>query len=212
MRKAILFGAAGSGKRLFGVVSQKYEVIAYTDNAPEKWGGFCNNVRIISPQEIKNTNFDAVVITSLPGLESITAQLIDMGIDERMIDSSFVTAPLESRRIFLEKLSVFPFDPQAQVAEAGVFEGDFARWINRYFPDRTLHLFDTFEGFDARDIDKEGDYSRARTGDYNNTSEDVVMKKMSSPEQVIIHRGFFPETAAGVEGKFCFVNLDMDLY
>ena len=44
---------------------------------------------------------------------------------------------------------------KGECAEAGVFEGDFAKWINQYFPDRKLYLFDTFEGFDMRDIEKE---------------------------------------------------------
>ena len=80
------------------------------------------------------------------------------------------------------------------------------------FSTRKLHLFDTFEGFDARDVAKEENTSRIKAGDYNNTSEDVVMKKMEHPEKVVIHKGYFPDTAMNVEGSFCFVNLDMDLY
>src|SRR5215217_3679490 len=47
------------------------------------------------------------------------------------------------------------------VAELGVFKGKFARFINQYFPDRSLYLFDTFEGFDQRDgkTEKENNYS-----------------------------------------------------
>src|SRR6476659_3538818 len=41
------------------------------------------------------------------------------------------------------------------VAELGVYKGKFARYINEYFPGRKLYLFDTFEGFDERDIAKE---------------------------------------------------------
>ncbi|MCI9122396.1 MAG: hypothetical protein HFG00_12935, partial [Oscillibacter sp.] len=32
------------------------------------------------------------------------------------------------------------------------------------------------------------------------------------PEQCRIHKGYFPESAAGLNEKFCFVNLDLDLY
>src|SRR5580700_1001732 len=38
------------------------------------------------------------------------------------------------------------------VAELGVYKGKFARYINQFFPDRSLYLLDTFEGFDNRDI------------------------------------------------------------
>ena len=41
------------------------------------------------------------------------------------------------------------------VAELGVYKGKFARYLNQYFPDRLLYLFDTFEGFDNRDIERE---------------------------------------------------------
>lgn len=76
-----------------------------------------------------------------------------------------------------------------------------------------MHLFDTFEGFDKRDIDKDRLYSEAKVGDYSNASIDMVMKKMIYPENVIIHKGYFPDTAKQLgEERFAFVNLDVDLY
>src|SRR4051812_35726084 len=42
--------------------------------------------------------------------------------------------------------------PGGSVAELGVYKGKFARFINQYFPQRSLFLFDTFEGFDKNDI------------------------------------------------------------
>ena len=101
---------------------------------------------------------------------------------------------------------------KGECAEAGVFEGDFAKWINQYFPDRKLYLFDTFEGFDMRDIEKEKPFSNAKSGDYNNTSIELVMEKMLYPQNCIISKGYFPQTAEGITEKFCFVNLDLDLY
>ncbi len=175
-------------------------------------GGYCNDKEIVSPNDLKSYPYDVIVITSMPGLESIRKQLISMGIEESRIDDSFVIAPLESRIMFLRDFATFNFPDDASVAEAGVFEGDFAKWINQFFPDRKLHLFDTFEGFDERDIQKEGDLSNVKAGDYNNTSERIVIEKMILPEKVLIHKGFFPETANGIEDDFCFVNLDMDLY
>lgn len=175
-------------------------------------GGYCNSIRIVEPEKLKELLYDTIVITSMPGLESIKAQVISMGIDESRIDDSFVIGPLESRRIFLENFASFDFPSTVSVAEAGVFEGDFAKWINVYFPDHALHLFDTFEGFDERDILKEEGLSSVKVGDYNNTSQNVVMKKMIHPEKVKIHCGYFPDTATGIDDVFCFVNLDMDLY
>ena len=41
---------------------------------------------------------------------------------------------------------------EGAVAELGVGGGTFAVMLNRYFPDRRIYLFDTFAGFDARDL------------------------------------------------------------
>lgn len=35
---------------------------------------------------------------------------------------------------------------------------------------------------------------------------------MIKPDNCIIHKGYFPQTADGITNKFLFVNLDMDLY
>lgn len=35
---------------------------------------------------------------------------------------------------------------------------------------------------------------------------------MKYSENIIIKKGYFPETAQGIEDKFLYVNLDMDLY
>jgi len=99
------------------------------------------------------------------------------------------------------------------VAELGVFQGDFAKIINRAFPDRKLYLFDTFEGFSEKDIDVEKKMNvSSERHDFSNTSIDIVLKKMAYPENIIIKKGYFPETAEGLEETFVFVSLDADLY
>lgn len=35
------------------------------------------------------------------------------------------------------------------------FRGEFAKYIHRAFPHSKLYLFDTFEGFDQRDVEYE---------------------------------------------------------
>lgn len=100
------------------------------------------------------------------------------------------------------------------VAEGGVFRGDFAKYINKVFPDSKLYLFDTFEGFDHRDVEYESNNYKFGLNDneFSDTSLDVVMEKMEHPKNIIIKKGFFPETAADVDDRFCFVHLDFDLY
>ncbi len=60
--------------------------------------------------------------------------------------------------------------------------------------------------------EKKSNLSEAQIGDYDFTSEDIVIKKMKFPQNCVIRKGFFPDSANGIDEKFCFVNLDMDLY
>lgn len=100
------------------------------------------------------------------------------------------------------------------VAEVGVFQGDFAQLINGRFPDRTLYLFDTFEGFDPGDIAAE---SAQGTSDiphtFAHTSEELALSKLPHSERAVVRKGWFPDSAAGLEEEsFCFVSLDVDLH
>lgn len=101
------------------------------------------------------------------------------------------------------------------VAEGGVFQGEFAKEINGCFPDLTLHLFDTFEGFDPRDIEVETlrNFSKEKVRHFSITSEELVRGKLPNPERAVFHKGYFPESAQDLaEERFLFVNLDFDLY
>ena len=102
---------------------------------------------------------------------------------------------------------------QGEVAELGVYRGNFARKINEAFPDRKLYLFDTFEGFAAKDarVDQEKGLSSGEQ-DFSETSAPFVLKRMPHPENCIVRKGIFPDTAAGVEAVFAFVSIDADLF
>ena len=83
------------------------------------------------------------------------------------------------------------------------------------FPDRKIHLFDTFEGFSEKDvaIETSCNLSRARTGDFSSTDVDSVLRIMPDPARTVIHKGWFPDTFADItDADFCFVSLDADLY
>ena len=102
---------------------------------------------------------------------------------------------------------------QGNVAEVGVYKGKFAQYINQYFPSRKLYLFDTFQGFDEKDIKAEIKLGLNNVGqNFSDTSMDIVLKNMPFPEQCIIKKGFFPETTEGIDDTFVFVSLDTDLY
>jgi O-methyltransferase len=99
------------------------------------------------------------------------------------------------------------------VAELGVYRGDFAKIINEVFPDRKLYLFDTFQGFHAKDvcIEKKEAYSSGDQ-DFTKTSIDLVLRKMKYPENCTVKQGYFPDTAHDVDDIFAFVSIDADLH
>lgn len=102
------------------------------------------------------------------------------------------------------------------IAEVGVYKGEFANQISRYFPDRVFHLFDTFSGFDSRDVDEaEEEYSgefRKKTN-LDDTTVEEALRNIAYRKNTIVYKGYFPDTAVGIEEKqYAFVSLDTDLY
>jgi O-methyltransferase len=112
---------------------------------------------------------------------------------------------LASQRILARNIS-------GAIAELGVYKGELAAVLNRLFPERTLYLFDTFEGFSENDLGEEKKHSVASVGDFQDTNVELVMSRMARPEKVIVRKGYFPETAEGLEDTFAMVSLDVDLY
>ena len=100
-----------------------------------------------------------------------------------------------------------------ELAELGVYKGKFARYINGHFPRRKLYLFDTFEGFDERDVsvEKKENFSSGAQN-FSDTSVESVLKQMPFPDKCIPKKGFFPKTAEDINDQFVFVSLDADLY
>jgi hypothetical protein len=128
-----------------------------------------------------------------------------------------------SRIRFLEQFAEYAYSHKIQgsVAECGVYRGDFSREINRVFSDRTFYLFDTFLGFDKRDLDKEAEVNERFDGllsfinninDFTTTTVETVVKKMPYPQKCVVKQGYFPETFNIYNETFVFVNLDTDLY
>lgn len=113
---------------------------------------------------------------------------------------------LAAEEIYRQQLS-------GSVAELGVYQGDFAKDINQVFPDKIFYLFDTFTGFNEKDVAKEikQGYSEGKQ-DFSATNVDLVVSKMPFPANCRIKKGYFPETAKGLEEAYCFVSIDTDLY
>ncbi|MCM1222683.1 MAG: class I SAM-dependent methyltransferase [Lachnospiraceae bacterium] len=228
--KVIIWGCGDFGKRILPnlIMSNKYEIVAYTDNNERLWGQCLSLFPIIAPGQIMDKVFDMVliVVSSPAAVEQIKAQSEQLGIPQDKVANAFVDLRfmdlfIDQRICFIKEYAgwIKKEKIEGNVAECGVFRGDSAKYINYYFPDRKLYLCDTFHGFDSKDMQYEKasyeTFEKTRFSDssfFVETGSDFVMQKMSYPENVVIRQGYFPESMQDVEEKFCFVNLDMDLY
>jgi len=102
------------------------------------------------------------------------------------------------------------------VAELGVFQGYTAAVLARRFPTRDLFLFDTFRGFDDRDLAAEESLGikTSNRDRFENTSLEFVLRLMPDGARVHPVVGWFPESAQTLPDslQFCLVSLDADLY
>jgi hypothetical protein len=234
--KAVVFGAGKYGKELKRGL-EKYcgvEILAICDNDAAKWDKEIDNIRIISPDSLLKLSFDKVFISLMFG-ETFTEavkQLVELGIPEEKLvimktDHTYQDAFLALdpvRKNWIKSFADYTRETglRGSVAECGVFQGETSMFINKYWPDRTLYLCDTFEGFDRNDVVYEStNFSAFEKGTFgfrsfqeeaSETLIKYVKARMPYPEKAIICKGYFPESAQGIDDQFCFVNLDMDLY
>jgi len=103
------------------------------------------------------------------------------------------------------------------MAELGVYRGLSARLIHHYLPERKLYLFDTFTGFDERDVKAEL-AATGRQTDRAAFTQTEVKKAWANiaplNSNVEVFPGFFPESAPAflARKQFAFVHLDADLH
>lgn len=104
-------------------------------------------------------------------------------------------------------------DITGSVAEAGVMCGYFARHIHNAFPERDIHLFDTFTGFNKNELDVDRGQFLTNKYDYSMFNDASIDKVKSILPDAFYHIGIFNDTKDEVSNEtFCFVSLDMDLY
>lgn len=213
MKKVIIFGAGPTGMRVYDFYKDICEIVAFTDNNEQLWGKSLEEINIIPPENICGIEYDYVVISSIPGYDSICEQLKRMGVPDANIRKKMPGAGYDRTKIFQQYAKEFT-NIDGACAELGVFQGTTAAIINEAFPNRKLYLFDTFSGFDDRDVEVEQGqgFSDAKEGEYKDTSVEQVLKKMKYPQNCVIRKGYFPETAEGLEEVFAFVRMDVDLY
>lgn len=219
MKKIIIFGASGYGKKvLYSLDDKEYKAIAFIDNRTELQGEKFNGIIIESPTEISKYSYDYIIISKAVYDQEMRKQLLELGVEEKKIitfqpnysqirwqETRYAMLRICTEQIIAKKVS-------GNMAELGVYKGDFAQYLNRYLPDKKLYLFDTFEGFHEKDIHENNRVIISSLQDFKDTCTEEVLSKMIYRDNVIIKKGYFPETVQDVDDSFCFVSLDADLY
>ena len=102
---------------------------------------------------------------------------------------------------------------EGSVAELGVYKGSTARVLHALLPNRRLFLFDTFRGFDTRDLACESAQGGA-AAEFRDVSYEGVREFLGASPMIEFCKGYFPDTAAAVppSEQFALVHLDADLF
>ena len=216
-RSVMIFGAGQAGRMCRRLMNRRWDVTAFLDNDPSK--GSVMGIPVLPPRAAADAGCERVIIAVANSgrAQAMARQLRELGYGGEITFFSDYQELFDVRaagaRLIAEQIAqaAIPGD----LAEVGVFQGSFAAVLNEALPGRTLHLFDTFEGFPAEHAlqDKEKGYSAAAPGDFSETSPESVLAALPHPEKAVLHQGVFPETFAGLEElRFCLVSIDADLY
>lgn len=94
-------------------------------------------------------------------------------------------------------------------AEVGVYRGDLSAFIHNLYPQRIYYLFDTFEGFPERSLEK----FQLTDKRFKDTAVEFVRGRLGESPKLVFRVGCVPDTLVGLEKEsFALVILDLDLY
>lgn len=220
-KKRLLVLGAGDYGKILGLYllddDSKYRIVAFVDDFYS--GNTILNIPIIKSEDVHGIEYDCITIAAnVQQTHKIIKKIIKQipeffnSVIENPIYNDTRVASLLILAEEIERKHLY-----GSVAELGVYKGDFAKHICHAFPNRDFYLFDTFEGFDKRDILIESTYgySNAEEEWFSDTSIQLVSDKLSNPKRCKFVKGYFPESANNrddIDNKFVFVNLDVDLY
>lgn len=221
MTGIVIFGAGQAGTALFRLLQRgEKRVIAFGDNNKSLHGGQREGLPIWSFEQVLEAKPEEIylAVVNEAAQRELDGEFREKGYAGRVIRLSKLKERFQIRLAVCRLLAreIEQRQVPGAIAELGVYQGDFAEELNRMFPERTLYLFDTFSGFDSRDIVAD-DGKKAVPGAFSDTCAEQVMTRMVYPERVILKEGYFPESLGEMAGadcreKFALVSLDTDLY
>lgn len=214
--RVIIWGAGDGGFNALHMLDPLTEVVAFIDDNPTKTGKKIKGIEVLSSLEGLQREYDYILLANLHGARLIEEINTKYHVPKEKLLDIYHGGIVDTRVGTLQTISSIINERgiQGAVAELGVFQGEFAKKINMLFPNRTLHLFDTFEGFDQRDIavEKKMSFSESSPGEYYSNGVQQVLSKMPYPQKCVVYKGYFPDSIDSCEENFVFVSLDVDLY
>lgn len=81
-KRVVIFGAGDNGISVYEKYKDLVEIIAISDNDPQKWGLKIGKLTIVPPDSLKRIYPDKIIIASISGAIHIYKQLMRMGVKE----------------------------------------------------------------------------------------------------------------------------------
>lgn len=200
VKRIAIFGAGQAGAMVRTWLPAAQEVLCFIDNDKEKQGKMLDGLPVLSLEEALRLQPEEIILAILNAeAERLILKQIEetgftgtytcLGSIRELQDVRLSALRLQAREIEAWKI---PGD----VAELGVYQGAFAAEINRLFPERRLWLFDTFEGFHARDLAIEAERTGVKTQrrSFSDTTIELVRSRLPHPEMARFIKGYFPES------------------
>lgn len=199
-KRIAIFGAGQAGMMVRTWLPATQELLCFIDNDKEKQGKMLDGLPVLSLEEALRLHPEEIILAILNAeaeqlirkqieVAGFTGVCTDLGSLRAIQDIRLSALRLHAREIEARKI---PGD----VAELGVYQGAFAAEINRLFPERRLWLFDTFEGFHARDLAIEAERTGVKTQrrSFADTTMELVCSRLPHPEMARFVQGYFPES------------------
>lgn len=165
----------------------------------------------------KNSRHDNLILAAGMYYDNVSPSLFQYPNFTNMIDSDQLDY-FRFRELELLSQVIKQKNIVGELAEVGVYKGDFACKMNALFPSKKLYLFDTFSGFHKCDVELERKNNLVKEDfvslidEYSHTDVNYVLNRMKYPKQCIPIVGYFPESLNDLEEIFCLVSIDVDLY
>lgn len=219
--KVGIFGAGQAGIMVAKWIPSSQEMVCFIDNHEKKQGTYLEKIPVVSLKDAIAKNIDIIWVAVLNKEASIqiVEQIKNTGFKGEIINIQDVRKKQSIRMAALRLIAeeIKKRNVSGEMAELGVFQGDFAKEMNLLFPEKKLYLFDTFGGFHEKDIEieKKLGNKRASIGEFSNTSIELVKEKLPYADKAVFCSGYFPESLKQLKEplpNMALVSLDPDLY